>query len=84
LSACEIPRTNGLVVYLSGDGNVWRKEGEAAPKLVLPRVKSSLMLSDSRQSATARCWELELGTRKKVVRVRPLFTFLAVPSLAVP
>jgi type II secretory pathway component PulJ len=84
LSACEIPQTNSLIVYLSGDGSVWRKQGEAAPREVLPRVKASRILKDAHKDVTSWRWELELATRKKVVRLRPLFTFEAVPAHPMP
>ncbi len=83
LSACEIPQTNGLVVYLAGDGSVWRKQGEAEPRQVVPRVKSSQIVRDPRQQVTAWRWEIELATRKKAARMRPLFSFEAVPAQAI-
>lgn len=83
-TACEIARTNGPVVYLFGDGVVWRQEASAAAKIVLPRVRASVMSREERHGITCWRWEVELQTRRKVVRVRPLFTFLAVPSGTAP
>jgi hypothetical protein len=84
VSACEITRTNGTVAYVFGDGAVWRQEASAPAKIVLPRVRASTMIHEQRQGITCWRWELELQTRHKVVRVRPLFTFQAVPSLTTP
>ena len=51
---------------------------------LLPNVKSSTMSADQRERVTAWRWELELQTRAtrsvKPSRIRPLFTFLAVPE----
>jgi hypothetical protein len=80
LSACEIPHTNTLVVYLAGRGFVWRKQGEGAPREVLQRVKTARIIKDTGRTLTSWRWEIELATRKKVVRVKPLFTFEAVPA----
>ena len=84
VSACEIPQTNNLIVYVSGNGSIWRKQGEGAPREVLPRVKASRILKDSRQNVISWRWEIELATRKKVVRLRPLFSFEAVPGRPMP
>jgi hypothetical protein len=80
LTAFEIPTAKGLIVYAFGDGAVWRKQGDAEPHQLLPRVKACAMLEDHRQRVASWRWELELTTKKKQVRVRPLFTFEAVPS----
>ena len=47
---------------------------------LLPNVKSSRMEPDPRRHVTAWRWELELQGRQKVARVKPLFTFQAVPT----
>lgn len=83
-NACEITRTNGPVVYLFGDGAIWRQEGSAAAKVVLPRVRASAVSREQRHGITCWRWEVELQTRRKIVRVRPLFTFLAVPLQTTP
>lgn len=79
LTACEIPTASGRVAYIFADGAVWRKDPEADARLLLPRVRSSRMVQDQRQHVTAWRWEVELRPKKTNVRLRPLFTFLAVP-----
>jgi hypothetical protein len=49
----------------------------------VPGVKSSKIAHDPRQKVTAWRWEIELATRKKAVRVRPLFSFEAVPAQSI-
>jgi len=48
--------------------------------VVLGRVKSSRFVVDKRRSVTAWRWEIEIEGRKGPACVRPLFTFIAVPS----
>jgi hypothetical protein len=80
VSACEIPHASGLVVYIAVEGSVWRKQGDAPPRQVLTRVKTSSILTDPRRKVAPWRWEIELTTRRKGVRLRPLFTFEAVPA----
>ncbi len=80
LHAFEIPTTNGLVVYGFGNGAIWRKAGDHEPKQILPQVKASRMVQDQLRNVTSWRWELELATKKKLVKVRPLFTFEAIPA----
>ena len=72
------------VVYWFTTNTVSRRLGTGPWVRLLPNVKTSTMKSDPRQYATAWCWELELTTRTqgsvKPARVRPLFTFIAVPE----
>jgi hypothetical protein len=79
LSACEIPKTNSRVAYIFSEGAVWRQVADGLPRQVLPRVRACSMVQDQRDGVSSWRWELELQTRKKVVRIRPLFTFEAVP-----
>jgi hypothetical protein len=80
LVACEIARANGRVAYIFAENAVWRQEGQAAARQVLPRVGASAMNGEERHGVVCWRWELELQTRRKIVRVRPLFSFRAVPS----
>jgi Tfp pilus assembly protein FimT len=78
MTTCEISTADGLVVYLFSQESVWRKESEQAPRQILPRVARSSMIQDQSPRVTSWRWELELKTRRKQVRMRPLFTFEAV------
>ena len=76
----KIPQRHGTVLYSFIDGTVQKKR-EADKKwwTVLKNVQASTMLQDRRKHAACWRWELELKTRAKEARVRPLFTFQAVP-----
>jgi len=77
----RIPQRDRDVLYRFADAQVFRKTGADAPWLVLlPKVKSSQMISDPRTHVTSWRWELELQPTQTTVRTRPLFTFLAVPN----
>jgi hypothetical protein len=74
----------GTVVYRFTTNAVFRCVGAAPWVRLLENVKSSTMVADPREYVTAWRWELELQPRGKGSvkpgRVRPLFTFLAVPE----
>jgi len=77
----HIPTKNSQVSYRFADSQVWRKANPGAEwTAVMPRVKASSMQSDNRSQVKVWRWELELEAVKKNARVRPLFTFLAVPA----
>ena len=78
--ALEIDRADGAVAYFFDGAALWRKEGEQPARLFLERVKASDMAADDRAPVAAWRWELELESLRKVVRIRPLFTFQAVPA----
>ena len=82
LLSFESPR--GPVSYRFSTNAVLRSVGAGPWTRLLPNVKSSTMKSDPRQYASPWCWELELAPRTqgsgKAGRVRPLFTFIAVPE----
>lgn len=80
LTACEIPQIGGRVAYIFSQGTVWRKTPDKAATPLIPRVQSFAIEKVERASVTAWRWDLELQTRKKAVRVRPLFSFQAVPQ----
>ncbi|MEK7686069.1 MAG: hypothetical protein AAB466_11665 [Verrucomicrobiota bacterium] len=76
----RIPQQAGDVVYLFKEGTVFRRAGEKSRwAQLLADVKESSMQKDPRAHVTAWRWEVELKTTQKVVRLRPLFTFQAVP-----
>ena len=72
------------VVYSFATNAISRRVGTGPWVRLLPNVKSSTMTADRREYVTAWRWELELATRTqgsvKPGRVRPLFTFIAVPE----
>jgi type II secretory pathway pseudopilin PulG len=74
----------GIIAYHSSTNGIFRSVGGGPWTRLLPNVKSSTMQPDPRQYAKPWCWELELATRArgsvKPGRVRPLFTFIAVPA----
>ena len=82
LLSFESPR--GPVSYRFSTNAILRSVGAGTWTRLLPNVKSSIMKSDPRQYASPWCWELELAPRTqgsvKPGRVRPLFTFIAVPE----
>jgi hypothetical protein len=80
VTACEIPQRQGRVDYVLVDHSVWRREGNRAPQEVLARVKEVRFLRDPREAVVAWRWEVELLPKKNIVRIRPLFTFEAVPA----
>ena len=80
----RIPQRNGEVAYKFSDGQVSRKTAANAPWIVvLPKVQHSQMDSDARAHVTAARWELELQPSQKRVRVRPAFSFVAVPGATI-
>ncbi len=72
-----------IAYRFSGDA-VLRRVGQGVWTTLLQRVKSSTMTREDRSNITAWRWELELEPRMKgsvkASRVRPLFSFLAVPA----
>ncbi len=76
----HLPNKQGEIVYRFSTGAVFRKTGSGPWTCVLTNVKSSGIIFDVRTRVTAWCWELELKPTQKNVRMRPLFTFLAVPE----
>jgi type II secretory pathway pseudopilin PulG len=76
-----IPTADGEVVYLNTTNEVRLQPKPGAPEIILvPKVKVSHMAPDPREHLTAWRWELELQPSQKSARVRPLFTFEAVPG----
>jgi hypothetical protein len=79
--ALHIPHPTGEVVYVFIDGAVSRRTAPDAPWTeVLGGVESSAMQSDQRKHVQAWRWEVELKPRQKDPRVKPLFSFEAVPA----
>ncbi|HEU5068920.1 MAG TPA: prepilin-type N-terminal cleavage/methylation domain-containing protein [Verrucomicrobiae bacterium] len=71
----------GPVDYQFAAGEIRRRAGTNAPWVtVLSRVQTSAMQRIERESVTGWRWELELAPLEKHGRLRPLFTFTAVPG----
>ena len=74
----------GPIVYHFTTNAIFRRLDTGSWVRLLANAKSSTMTPDPRQHVTAWRWELELQTRTqgsvKPGRVRPLFTFIAVPQ----
>jgi Tfp pilus assembly protein PilE len=72
------------VVYRFATNAVSRRVDMGPWVRLPPNVKSSSIIADKRERVTVWRWELELQTRAtgsvKPSRIRPLFTFLAVPE----
>lgn len=81
----SLPRSRGKVSYRFAEHTVFRRVGTNPWTPVLKNVEASAFVSEARTNVTVWRWELELQTRaKKLTRLRPLFTFLAVPSGELP
>ncbi|MBI2927220.1 MAG: hypothetical protein HYY24_16120 [Verrucomicrobia bacterium] len=80
-SVLEIPQASGVVSYTFDGRSLWRKTTQRdTAEEIIPGVKASQMQMDSRAHVKSWRWEIELSGRKKIPRVRPLFTFQAVPQ----
>jgi len=80
--------TGGEMAYRFSTNAVFRQVGGGTWVRLLANVKSSTVEADPRQHVTAWRWKLELAPRQKASvkpgRIRPLFTFLAVPERSEP
>ncbi len=72
------PQRSGEVTSHFDGNTVWR-DSDDRHITFLKSVKSSQMFSAPREHVHAWRWEVELASPQKIVRVRPLFTFQAVP-----
>lgn len=71
----------GPVEYQFAAGEIRRRAGTNAPWVtVLSRVQTSAMQRIQRAGVSGWRWELELAPLEKHARLRPLFTFTAVPG----
>ena len=60
--------------------DVRRSASAEQPEFVMaPRVKDCRFAADAREGVTAWRWDVELLPAQKQGRVKPLFTFTAVP-----
>lgn len=74
-----IPEGGKQVLYRFAAGEVWRQTlPGTVSQLLLPKVESSQMASDSRGHVAAWRWDLELVERRRETHLPLLFTFEAV------
>lgn len=77
----RIPQRQGEVVYEFAEGRLSRQQRADAPSVVvLPRVKASVMAADARAHVTAWRWDLTIQSKTRAVRLKPVFSFAAVPG----
>ena len=76
-----ISTRTGEVGYEFRDGQLLRRADKTAPWVCLyETVRGSRMESFTQDGVTAWRWEVELKSSYKKVRIRPQFTFIAVPG----
>ncbi len=77
----HIPQRGGEVLYEWAEGQLSRQSRADQPKLVvLPRVLASVMAPEPRAHVTAWRWDLTIKGNARSVRVKPVFSFAAVPT----
>lgn len=77
----HIPWAAHEIAYAYQGGMLMRRgPGDARWRPILSNVKSSQMFKDAGTNVTSWRWELELKTREKSPRAKPMFTFQAVPT----
>ena len=76
----HIPIGSTQVIYRFNSNYLERfPANQEAPVTMIERVQMSHMIQDQRGSVVSWRWELELQSRPHVARVKPHFTFQAVP-----
>ena len=74
----RIPRAKTAIIYSFKAGELHRQLASSrSSELVLPTVKASQMVKETRGPVTAWRWELELAPRRKETHLPLLFTFEA-------
>lgn len=81
VSSVRIRTGTGTILYRL-IGNELRRESTvpAADYIVLENVKASAMFAETQRHVTVWRWELELKSKQPKAKLRPLFSFIAVPS----
>jgi hypothetical protein len=80
----SLPTSQGQIIYCFATNTVSRSYNGRPWSQLLTNVASSTMSADARKTLTAWKWELELVPGKHSSRIRPLFTFEALPESAAP
>jgi hypothetical protein len=78
--SATIPQAKGQVVYSLGSVVKRRGANSEIWETALTGVKASRMEAERRAHASGWRWDIELESRRKNAKVRPLFTFMAVPE----
>jgi len=73
---------SGKIAYRITGQTLFRQTGDAPWAPILGNIKDSSFELDKRQRVQSWRWELELQPRAKNPRIKPLFTFTAVPAAA--
>jgi len=72
--------SSGEIAYRITGPTLFRKTGDAPWVPILANIKDSAFEMDQRQRVQSWRWELELLPHAKNPRLKPLFTFTAVPE----
>jgi Tfp pilus assembly protein FimT len=76
-----LPGSERQIAYRFAENTVSRRIGNGSWLPVLSNVKATSFVPVERREISAWHWELELQTRRKrLSRIQPLFTFIAVPA----
>lgn len=79
--ALHIPRAGGAVTWMFVSQAIARCDDTSGRcETLLPAVKEAVMTREARKQVGAWRWEIELPSRPRAVRVRPLFSFNAVAA----
>jgi hypothetical protein len=80
----HIPSRRGEITYRVSENALARRFADGAWITILSNLKFSTMQPEPRRNLTAWRWEIELEPRikgsAKAGKIRPLFTFMAVPG----
>ena len=86
LQLLRVPQGTNEVWYEFANEEIRRRATPSSlPVTLVPKLKSSYLQIDQRQVVSSWRWEVELKTKEKVPRIKPVFTFQAVaPAYARP
>lgn len=76
----RIPIQGKEIIYRFESGEVRRDVSPQSPEVLLPKVNTSQMSTESRNGVTAWRWELNLVVRRQETQLPLLFTFEAAQS----
>lgn len=76
----RIPIEKGAIIYQFRDGALARQSPSAPRQVILKNLLASRMFSDHQSSLVTWRWEIELRNDREKAKIRPLFSFQAVPT----